>query len=275
MPFENKKEEMSDWCKDLRANNDHLVWMGNSIEREKKINEIEKRFRCFWEDKFKEVCESYNSETAAKAINLDIFNFRIWAEHLGLNLNYKTPRKVNINRNYKSIKKKCLIPSCKVHPHKGQYCSIHKNIGDNLKISLNETLGGVKQFLFLICPRILNKEILSLRGEEIIEIIRHVLVEFNEREVFILENRYLIEDSSKRKTLEEIGLLFSITRERVRQIEALAIRKMRHPKVQNVLIKYFIDKLIKNNDQTNFELMVRIDALQKEVDSLKQQVKNL
>ena len=31
------------------------------------------------------------------------------------------------------------------------------------------------------------------------------------------------------KTLEEIGQIFSVTRERVRQIEAKAIRKLRHP----------------------------------------------
>jgi RNA polymerase primary sigma factor len=33
----------------------------------------------------------------------------------------------------------------------------------------------------------------------------------------------------KPKTLEEVGIRFKVTRERVRQIEAKALRKMRHP----------------------------------------------
>ena len=43
-------------------------------------------------------------------------------------------------------------------------------------------------------------------------------------------------------TLEEVGLQFSVTRERIRQIEAKALRKLKHPKVK--AIKKFSRKLI-------------------------------
>jgi RNA polymerase primary sigma factor len=44
----------------------------------------------------------------------------------------------------------------------------------------------------------------------------------------ILELRFGLEDGRER-TLEEVGLEFRVTRERVRQIEAKALRKLRHP----------------------------------------------
>ena len=44
----------------------------------------------------------------------------------------------------------------------------------------------------------------------------------------MLTLRFGIGDGSPR-TLEEVGRVFSVTRERVRQIEAKALRKMRHP----------------------------------------------
>jgi RNA polymerase primary sigma factor len=40
------------------------------------------------------------------------------------------------------------------------------------------------------------------------------------------------------KTLEEIGQIFDVTRERIRQIEAKALRKLRHPNRNSVLKEY-------------------------------------
>ena len=40
------------------------------------------------------------------------------------------------------------------------------------------------------------------------------------------------------KTLEEIGQIFDVTRERIRQIEAKALRKLRHPNRNGVLKEY-------------------------------------
>ena len=55
-----------------------------------------------------------------------------------------------------------------------------------------------------------------------------VLTTLTKREAKVLNLRFGIVDGSPR-TLEEVGKIFSVTRERVRQIEAKALRKMRHP----------------------------------------------
>ena len=55
-----------------------------------------------------------------------------------------------------------------------------------------------------------------------------VLCSLNERERKVLELRFGLGDGNAR-TLEEVGLQFNVTRERIRQIEAKALRKMRHP----------------------------------------------
>jgi len=55
-----------------------------------------------------------------------------------------------------------------------------------------------------------------------------VLCSLNERERKVLELRFGLGDGCAR-TLEEVGQQFSVTRERIRQIEAKALRKMRHP----------------------------------------------
>jgi RNA polymerase primary sigma factor len=49
-----------------------------------------------------------------------------------------------------------------------------------------------------------------------------------EREKKILLLRFGIEDGTPR-TLEEVGTAFKVTRERIRQIEAKALKKLRHP----------------------------------------------
>jgi RNA polymerase primary sigma factor len=55
-----------------------------------------------------------------------------------------------------------------------------------------------------------------------------VLSSLNERERRVLELRFGLGDGYSR-TLEEVGSQFRVTRERIRQIEAKALRKMRHP----------------------------------------------
>ena len=50
----------------------------------------------------------------------------------------------------------------------------------------------------------------------------------SERERKILELRYGLMDGYSR-TLEEVGKQYNVTRERIRQIEAKALRKLRHP----------------------------------------------
>ena len=55
-----------------------------------------------------------------------------------------------------------------------------------------------------------------------------VLTSLSEREQKVLELRFGLGDGFSR-TLEEVGRQFQVTRERIRQIEAKALRKMRHP----------------------------------------------
>ena len=55
-----------------------------------------------------------------------------------------------------------------------------------------------------------------------------VLYTLNDREARVLQLRFGLEDGRSR-TLEEVGRDFGVTRERIRQIEAKALRKLRHP----------------------------------------------
>lgn len=70
--------------------------------------------------------------------------------------------------------------------------------------------------------------------------IRTVLVSLSEREREVLEMRFGFRDG-KTHTLEEVGDRLSVTRERVRQIEAKALRKLRHPHHSRGLRDYLGD----------------------------------
>ena len=65
-----------------------------------------------------------------------------------------------------------------------------------------------------------------------------VLCSLNERERKVLELRFGLGDGNAR-TLEEVGQQFRVTRERIRQIEAKALRKLRHPTRSRKLRDYF------------------------------------
>ena len=67
--------------------------------------------------------------------------------------------------------------------------------------------------------------------------IEEVLGSLNEREQKVLKLRFGLEDGRAR-TLEEVGKEFDVTRERIRQIEAKALRKLRHPSRSKKLIDY-------------------------------------
>ena len=64
-----------------------------------------------------------------------------------------------------------------------------------------------------------------------------VLATLSPRERDVLRLRYGLDDG-RMKTLEEIGQIFDVTRERIRQIEAKALRKLRHPNRNSVLKEY-------------------------------------
>ena len=67
--------------------------------------------------------------------------------------------------------------------------------------------------------------------------LQEILKELTPRESKVLQLRYGLEDN-RPHTLEEVGKEFNVTRERIRQIEAKALRKLRHPSRSKKLIDY-------------------------------------
>ena len=71
------------------------------------------------------------------------------------------------------------------------------------------------------------------------EELNEVLKTLSDREARVLSLRFGLEDGRTR-TLEEVGKEFNVTRERIRQIEAKALRKLRHPS-RSKRLKDFLD----------------------------------
>ena len=70
--------------------------------------------------------------------------------------------------------------------------------------------------------------------------ISEVLLTLTEREEKVIRLRFGLEDG-KSRTLEEVGQMFGVTRERIRQIEAKALRKLRHPSRSRKLKDYMVE----------------------------------
>ncbi|HAC70285.1 RNA polymerase sigma factor RpoD [Aliarcobacter skirrowii] len=68
--------------------------------------------------------------------------------------------------------------------------------------------------------------------------IDQILGQLNEREQAVIRMRFGLMDDASDRTLEEIGKELNVTRERVRQIESSAIKKLKHPKVGKNLKNY-------------------------------------
>lgn len=73
----------------------------------------------------------------------------------------------------------------------------------------------------------------DLRGQ-----IELILDQLNDREQAVIRMRFGLLDDESDRTLEEIGKELNVTRERVRQIESSAIKKLKHPKVGRQLKNY-------------------------------------
>jgi RNA polymerase sigma factor (sigma-70 family) len=67
----------------------------------------------------------------------------------------------------------------------------------------------------------------ELENKETIEVVNEMLDTLTPREAKVLRLRFGIDCAEH--TLEEAGLVFDVTKERIRQIEAKAMRKMKHP----------------------------------------------
>ncbi|MEZ5558719.1 MAG: RNA polymerase sigma factor RpoD [Pseudomonadales bacterium] len=81
-------------------------------------------------------------------------------------------------------------------------------------------------------------------GENLREATREVLAGLTAREAKVLRMRFGI-DMNTDHTLEEVGKQFDVTRERIRQIEAKALRKLRHPS-RSEHLRSFLDEWLDN-----------------------------
>ena len=80
----------------------------------------------------------------------------------------------------------------------------------------------------------------DLINEDLAGNLQEVLATLSPREEEVLRLRFGIGDGESR-TLEEVGVIFKLTRERIRQIESKALRKLRHP-VRSSKLKSFSEK---------------------------------
>jgi RNA polymerase primary sigma factor len=87
---------------------------------------------------------------------------------------------------------------------------------------------------------IMDSPVDSATGEGLREATRDVLAGLTAREAKVLRMRFGI-DMNTDHTLEEVGKQFDVTRERIRQIEAKALRKLRHP-VRSDNLRSFIEE---------------------------------
>lgn len=99
-----------------------------------------------------------------------------------------------------------------------QPISLHTPIGDEGDTHLGDFIEDKKA----VSPA--NATVYSMLKDEIV----NALSTLTERERKILILRFGLDNDSP-KTLEEVGSIFKVTRERIRQIEAKALRKLRHP----------------------------------------------
>lgn len=99
-----------------------------------------------------------------------------------------------------------------------QPISIHTPIGDDGDTSFGDFIEDKKA----VSPA--NATVFSMLKEEL----EQAMTSLTEREKNILTLRFGLGDGGP-KTLEEVGAIFKVTRERIRQIEAKALKKLRHP----------------------------------------------
>jgi RNA polymerase primary sigma factor len=95
--------------------------------------------------------------------------------------------------------------------------------------SLNDVIGedgDTERIEFIPDENMEIEEIII--GHQLREDLRKVLATLTEREQKVLDLRFGLTNGNE-MTLEEVGAIYSVTRERIRQIEAKALRKLRHP----------------------------------------------
>ena len=96
--------------------------------------------------------------------------------------------------------------------------------------SLDEPIGEEEDsFLGDFVPDETQKTDIQGEAPLLADAIHEIMSELTEREQKVLRLRFGFDRDGQMRTLEEVGQEFNITRERIRQIEAKALRKLRHP----------------------------------------------
>lgn len=110
-------------------------------------------------------------------------------------------------------------------------------VGDNEEASIKDFIKNENE--------VLPSE--AIASTDLKERVREVLKTLTPREEKVLKMRFGIDVASEH-TLEEVGKDFSVTRERIRQIEVKALRKLRHPSRSKKLLAFFEKDML--DDQT-------------------------
>jgi len=107
-------------------------------------------------------------------------------------------------------------------------------------ISLDEPVGddGDADLQSYIENKDAPNPFLEVRQSLLVEDVTEALSELTEREAKIMQLRYGLA-GTRPHTLKELGEIFGITRERIRQIQKGALRKLRHPNVRTKLRNYY------------------------------------
>ena len=107
---------------------------------------------------------------------------------------------------------------------------------DVMRLSTIESLNTIDE----VSPVIVNDCLEEVKRQELKEVMSTVLSSLTPREERVLRLRFGL-NLNKDYTLEEVGKIINVNRERVRQIEAKALRKLKHPSRSKEL-KHFLSQ---------------------------------
>ena len=109
---------------------------------------------------------------------------------------------------------------------------------DVMRLSTIESLNTIDE----VSPVIVNDCLEEVKRQELKEVMSTVLSSLTPREERVLRLRFGL-NLNKDYTLEEVGKIINVNRERVRQIEAKALRKLKHPSRSNILKDFLCQSL--------------------------------
>jgi RNA polymerase sigma factor (sigma-70 family) len=108
---------------------------------------------------------------------------------------------------------------------------------DVMRLSTNESLDTINE----VSPVIVDNCLEEIKRQNLKEVVTNVLSTLTPREERVLRMRFGI--NTKEHTLEDVGVQFSVTRDRIRQIEAKALRKLKHSSRSNILLDFLCETL--------------------------------